>query len=178
MRSGLIEAIKPDRFADAREVDLDFQLFDAALVGQHGGMRNWLAPGHQVGQGIGKSKKPFFQFRPLEREEYVEQMLGGFDIARDQVGLKQVQPRGRAVAGRIIARRDQLDQLLDVAVHPQIARNGHQHIGAGSSGREHLFIDGEGSGQILGIELGARLRQLRHDPPGDGGLVRAGFVGL
>ena len=54
-----------------------------------------------------------------------------------------------------------IDVALTVAA--EIAGNGDEHVGAIAGIRQHLLINGECGGQVLGLEFFARRGELRHD---------------
>ena len=93
-------------------------------------------------------------------------MLGGVGVAQREIGLQQIESGGGSVPGRIVARRDQFHDLAQVAVHPEVARDGHEHVGPVAGRGEHFLINCERRRHILGLELFPRLHQSRPDVAG------------
>ena len=80
---------------------------------------------------------------------------------------------------RIVARRDQLDDLRDMPVRPEIARDRDQHIRPiATATREDLLVDGHRGREVLDIKTLARGREAGFDGSdrparGTGARVRA-----
>jgi hypothetical protein len=124
-------------------------------------------PGHELGDGVGKPKEALLEVGAVEGEEDVEHVLGGLDVADRQVGLQEVEPGGRPVPAGVVVRRHELDQLAHVAAHAEVARDGHQHVGAGAGAGQHLLVDGDGARHIPRLQLGPRIGEARQGAAGD-----------
>ena len=93
--------------------------------------------------------EPLLQLGPLEGKQDVEHMLRGIGLAQHQISLEQVQSGRGTVALGVVARRHQIHDFPDVSVDSKVGRDGHQHIGAVTRHRQHLFVKDEGARKIL-----------------------------
>ena len=158
------ESVEPDRFADADEAD--FFLLHRPRFGRVLGLA---FADEEFGNRIGKSDQPGLQLGPLEGEQEVKQVLRRLGLAGHQVGLEQIESGRRAVFLHIVARGEQLNDFTDMSLGAEIGGNRHEHIAAIARPGEDGFVDRQGGGEVLRLQLLARGRQLRHDAAGDAG---------
>ena len=186
MGHGGLEPVEPDRLADAREADLGVfrrgarVAGGAALLGRDllRGRGGGLVAGHELGDDVGEPEETLLEVGPVEREKDVEDVLRGLEVADGEIGLEEVEPGGRAVAGRVVVRGNQLDQLAHVAADAEFAGNRHEHIGPRARAGEDLGVDGDGRGDVARLEFRLGVGEAGQGATGDrlAGL-RGGFVG-
>jgi hypothetical protein len=167
-REGL-EPVEPHRLAEADEADLGLGCRIAGLL-----LRRLALADEQLGHGVGEAHQARLQLGPVQFKEQVQQVLGGLGVARHEVGLQQVDAGGGAVALGVVARGEQLDELLHVAGAAEVARDRHEHIGPVAGAGQHGLVDRHGARRVLGLQLLAGGGQLGEDAAGGAGFVRAG----
>ena len=157
-----LESVIPDGTADAHEVNLG----RAVTRGPRHRRSSLVVEQHQVGDRVGKTEKPLLQLRPVEGEQQIQHVLGGFRVAHGQVGLQKIDAGGRAVPLGIVMGRDELDDFPRMAGHAQVTRDGDEHVGPRAGRGQHFLVNRHGAGEVLQFERFARLFEPRQHPAG------------
>ena len=92
----------------------------------------------------------------LEHGGYPE---GGAGVALVEVGLEEVDARGHAVGGGVVARGEEVDQRLEVAGGAEIAGDGGERPAEIAVGGGDLFVELERRREVLPVEVSTGLRE-------------------
>ena len=160
-----LEAVEPDGFTDADEVDLGDDGFgrrEGRGIGGGAVQRKWRSTGNdELGDSVREAMKPVFEFGAVKLEENVEDVLRGVGLAEGEVGLEEIEAGSGAVFLGIVTRGDEFDDAGDVTRRAEVTGNGDEDIGAIARRSEDLFVDRKGTGKITSIEPFARRREAR-----------------
>lgn len=145
-----LQAVKPDWFADTHEGDLRSIGTDGRTP-DHAGRRGRVRRGDHFRDRVGEPVEALLQLGSLQTKQNIEHMLRGIRIAHGEVGLQEIEARGRTVALGVVTRRDEFDDFVDVPVRTEIAGDGHEDIGPVSGrAREHVLVERDGGREVFG----------------------------